>query len=251
MTASDRLHIGTSGWSYARWKNDVFYPPKLKQCDWLCFYAERFNTVEVNTSFYHLPKTSMIEGWKERAPGNFTFALKLWRRITHIKKLLNCAEDIQVFFQSANILQPTQRGPILVQLPPSWQINAERLQTFLADLRANMGDYPWKIAVEFRNRTWYVPEIYALLDREDVALCIHDWGNRAIDVPNDSKLLYIRRHGTTGRYDGLYGEEQIAADASRIAQWLQGGREVWAYYNNDIHGFAVQNARQLMEALAR
>lgn len=243
-----RAYIGTSGWSYGHWSKGRFYPVGLKSTDWLRFYAQFFNTVEINASFYRLPKPGVGAKWRETVPAEFRFAVKLWRWITHQRKLTNPADDLEKFFGFANELGE-KRGPILVQLPPAWKRNLDRLDEFLIELRRAVADTPWLVAVEFRNQSWLSEETCDLLDRHGVALCLADMERCPTTRPNDAPLVYVRRHGPSGPYQGCYAPEHIQADAAEIRKWLDAGRDVYVYYNNDVGGHAVDNARQLIEQL--
>lgn len=242
-------HVGTSGWNYKHWSGGRFYPPRLAARNWLAFYATHFDTVEVNNSFYRIPSAESVASWAATVPAHFTFAMKIWRGITHYRKLVNCEEFLDRFFAAANALNPPRRGPLLLQLPPSLGIDVGRLDAFLDAFHAATGTQRWLLAVEFRHPSWLKPEVYALLDRHKVALALADMERCPITEPNGADFVYVRRHGPTGRYAGCYAPEHIAADAQRIDRWLRTGRSVFVYYNNDIGGHAVDNARQLMEAL--
>ena len=243
-----KCYIGTSGWSYVHWSKGRFYPKGLKQGDWLAFFARQFGTVEVNMSFYRLPKPEMIARWRHVTGSRFRFAVKLWRRITHEKRLADCHRELSDFFDVVNALGP-KRGPLLVQLPPSMRREVSRLDTFLTDLKKSAGRSRWKIAVEFRNTDWLCEEVYALLDRQRAALCLADLPRCPVAEPNDASFVYVRRHGPGGGYRGCYTAKHITADADRIRGWLGAGKNVFVYYNNDIDGHAVDNARQLIEAV--
>lgn len=248
MPAPGRSFVGTSGWSYAHWSKGRFYPPGLKQGDWLRFYAERYRTVEINLSFYRIPSEAMVRRWTDTVYGDFRFALKLWRGITHLRKLNDAQDYLGNFFQVANGLG-SRRGPLLVQLPPSLGLDLERLDDFLRRLPDAMGDLEWRVAVEFRHPSWLVPETCRLLERYEAALCLADMARGPVTEPNDAGFVYVRRHGSDGHYQGRYTDRQIAADAQRIRAWLGEGRDVYVYYNNDVGGHAVDNAKTLMEML--
>lgn len=241
-----RCYIGTSGWSYSDWAGGRFYPKGLRQGGWLSFFAKQFSTVEVNMSFYRLPKTDMLERWHSMTGSGFVFALKLWRRITHEKRLADCSRELRDFFAVTEILG-AKRGPLLVQLPPSMRTDLDRLDAFLTEVNAASPKFTWRVAVEFRNRDWRTEETCVLLDRHDAALCLSDMPRCPIGEPNNASFVYVRRHGPTGSYSGCYSDEQIAADAARVRTWLKRGRDVYIYFNNDIEGHAVDNARQLRE----
>ena len=241
-------HIGTSGWSYAHWAKGLFYPRGMKSADWLPFLAGFFNTVEVNSSFYRLPKPDVVRRWRDITPPHFRFATKMWRRITHERRLRNCHEELRDFWTVISELGP-KRGPLLVQLPPTLQRDDALLDDFLSELKAVTGRSRGRITVELRHESWLCPEISALLDRHKAAMCLADLPRYPVTEPNDAAFVYMRRHGPTGAYRGLYTGRHITEDAGAIASWLQQGKDVYVYYNNDIEGYAVANAAQLMEAL--
>jgi uncharacterized protein YecE (DUF72 family) len=238
-------HIGTSGWNYKHWRNSI-YPQRTPQKRWLEFIAQNFDTVEVNTSFYRIPKKETVAAWAESTPEHFRFAIKLWRGITHYKKLKNAEALTANFLEVVEQLAPNRRAPLLIQLPPNQGKDIDKLVDYIQVLR-ELSDKQWLIAAEFRNSNWLDDDTYSALDRENVALCIHDMTGKAdTDRANNAGFIYIRRHGTNrGRYTGSYSPEQLRADADRIHGWTAEGRRVFVYYNNDIGGHAFRNARDL------
>lgn len=241
--------IGTSGWNYKHWR-ELFYPKGLAQKNWFAHYAGHFDTVELNVTFYRLPTASMVEKWALNSPDQFQFAVKLWRGITHYRKLHESADLLERYFEVMDILPPAKRGPLLVQLPPSLHENLSLLQDFLHEI-TRFVHRKWRLAVEFRHDSWLNEDVRRLLAQHDVAVCLHDMhGRGATETENDSSLVYIRRHGSGGgRYSGSYSPEQIANDAARIRDWTRAGKDVYVYFNNDIGGHAIENARQLLAAL--
>ena len=237
------IHVGCSGWVYRHWRG-TFYPEGLPQKRWFEHYAAQFDTVEINVSFYRLPLASTFEGWREKAPPGFRYALKVNRFITHMKKLLDCEAEVDRFIALARPLQD-KLGPLLYQLPPSLHRDLPRLDTFLGRLPGDLMH-----VVEFRHASWYDEEVFALLDRHNVGFVVHDL--RGLISPRwaSGNLAYVRFHGMSGRYHGLYGKEVL----SRWADWCRdqrdAGRNVWCYFNNDIHGHALEDARDLKEMLA-
>jgi len=231
------VRIGTSGFSYKHWKG-VLYPDDVPQRMWLEHYAAHFDTVELNSTFYHLPKAATCDGWRERTPERFLFAVKLSRFITHRKYLVECAEPLDVFLERARHLGG-KLGPILVQLPPGLKADADRLDAFLALCPTS---HRW--AVEFRNRTWLADAVYEVLRRHGAALVIHDM---LADHPREvtAGWTYLRFHGAGKRYGGCYRKDHLAAAARQIDAWLGRGLDVYAYFNNDFEGHAVGNARDL------
>lgn len=244
-------YIGTSGWNYKHWRQ-IFYPEGLKAALWLNYFAERFDTVEINTSFYRIPRAATVAAWPAQTPPGFTFAAKLWRGITHYKKLLGCRPHLESFFAALGELPRDRRAPLLIQLPPGQGLALDKLKAFWDDLEA-AGAAGWRVAVEFRHPSWLIEDVYRWLAGRDAAVCVHDmWGRGETERPNDASFVYVRRHGSgQGRYSGDYSQAQIDEDAARIRHWLSVGRDVYAYYNNDIGGHALTNARQLRETVGR
>jgi uncharacterized protein YecE (DUF72 family) len=247
MAKRSQLYVGTSGWSYQHWAAGRFYTKGLKPGDWLAFLSQRFPTVEVNSTFYRLPRETSVDRWCKVTGRTFRFAVKLWRMITHRKKLVDCDEHLRDFFRIARGFG-AKRGPLLVQLPPSLHKDVARLDAFLKRLRKAMGRLRWRVAVEFRHASWDDAETTALLDAHDAALCLADMPRCPFTEPGNVDFAYVRRHGPGGRYRGCYAEEHIADDADQIGAWLNAGKDVYVYYNNDIGGHAVDNARQLLTA---
>ena len=245
-TNSGRLFIGTSGWSYRHWR-DTVYPSRLPTTKWLRFIEDNFNTVEINASFYRLPKPEVVAQWGATAPPGFEFALKMWRGITHYSKLKNAGHNLARFLEVAEAMEPTRRAPMLIQLPPNQSIDVEKLESFLGEF-ASGSDSHWRLAVEFRHDSWLTAQTIAVLDRYGAALCVHDMrGKGAVAEPNEkSTFVYVRRHGSgDARYSGKYTPEEIRHDAQLIDQWRRSGRDVYVYYNNDIGGHAFHNALEL------
>ncbi len=245
-----RAHVGTSGWNYRHWR-DRFYPQGLRQADWLPYYAEHFATVEVNNTFYRVPDRATTAQWADQAPARFRFAVKMWRGVTHFKKLKDCREHLEKFFLPVEALPIDRRGPVLVQLPSNQGKDLAKLDAFLGTLKEVSHPARWKVAVEFRNPDWLCPETYALLDRRRAAVCLHDMPPADVAEPNDASFVYLRRHGPAGDYRNSYSDRALAADAERIGRWLDQGRTAFVYFNNDAEACAVRNARQLREMLDR
>lgn len=233
--------IGCSGWQYRHWKGN-FYPKEVPHARWLESYSDRFDTVEVNNSFYRLPEATTFENWKARTPEGFLFAVKASRYLTHMKKLRDPAEPISRFFERAARLG-RKLGPVLYQLPPRWPVDLSRLGTFLSLL-------PPKHAhvMEFRENSWYSQEVLRRLERAGVAMCIHDMSGSASPRRAIGPFLYLRFHGSGARYGGRYSDRQL----SDWADWIRSesrGRPVFAYFNNDVGGHAPRDAARLRELL--
>ncbi len=234
------VRVGTSGWNYSHWR-ERFYPAKLRQSEWLEFYAGVFDTVEINATFYRLPKPEYVDGWRRAVPGNFLFSVKGSRYLTHVKRLGENGEPVDRFFDLVGRLRK-KGGPVLWQLPPSFKRNDDRLAAFAGDLPGG-----WRHTFEFRHPSWFNAEVYDILERAGAGLCIPDHP----DIPAERVLTagwtYIRFH--YGKDDGSYTRRQLGQWAGRIRDFIQSGADVYAYFNNDLMGYAVQNAGQLKKML--
>ncbi len=242
--------IGTSGWHYAHWGAGVFYPEGLKKGEWLAHFATLFDTVEINSSFYHLPKEQTFRKWSETAPGGFTFAVKASRYITHINRLKDPNEAICRFLERARLLGE-KLGPVLFQLPPSMKCDLGRLERTLDYLDRQKEIRPIRAAFEFRHASWFCDDVRRLLEERKAALCLGDLEGCPVGEPTDSDFVYVRRHGPSGRYRGCYSEDQLREDAKRTKNWLGEGRDVYVYFNNDVEGHAVRNALGLKELVTK
>ena len=237
MDATRIIRVGCSGWSYSHWRG-VFYPVSLPENQWLAFYARVFDTVEINATFYRLPKQATVARWAEVAPEGFCFAVKVSRYLTHIRRLRDVRDGVA---RLTEVLQPlvdgSKLGPMLWQLPPTMRRDDERLASALEALPEGQH------AVEFRDETWFTEDVYSLLREHDVALVVADRASLTQAPHIDtSGWWYLRyHHGRSGRR-GNYSDAELDRWASRLGE-LPG--DVYAYFNNDWEGFAIQNARTL------
>jgi uncharacterized protein YecE (DUF72 family) len=232
------IRIGTSGWYYDHWR-EVFYPAGLAKSKWFEYYAQQFDTVEVNNTFYHLPKAKTVERWHEIAPKGFLYAVKANRYITHVKKLNEASEPLERFFEIVDLFK-NRLGPVLYQLPPSLHKDLDRLASFIKLLPKR------KTAVfEFRHQSWYVDDTFDLLDKAGVGFCVHDLSGNESPRIVTGDVVYVRFHGTTGRYAGNYPESTLRDWAEWLQDQAKKARAIYAYFNNDIHGHAIKNAMQL------
>jgi uncharacterized protein YecE (DUF72 family) len=235
------LRVGTSGYHYEHWKT-IFYPADLPKSRWFSYYAQRFDTVEINNTFYHLPSASAFDVWQKQAPPNFLYALKFNRYGSHWMRLKSARQTIGNFLAVANRLAEFL-GPILVQLPPHWNVDAQRLDNFLTEAPRSL-----RWAVEFRNASWLCDKIFEILERHQAALCIHDM------IQSHPRILtanwtYLRYHGN--HYAGTYSPQKLAVEAKWIRGQLASGKNVFAYFNNDAQGYAVRNAADLNRYILR
>ncbi|HYE60034.1 MAG TPA: DUF72 domain-containing protein [Candidatus Kapabacteria bacterium] len=238
------IHIGTSGWNYAGWKG-IIYPDGLSEKAWLSYYAQHFHTVEINSTFYHLPRETSVETWKKTVPSTFLFAVKGSRYITHVKRLLEPKKTTPAFF---DLIRPLGKklGPILFQLPPSLGRDINRITTFLTAIPKPLRK---RLVIEFRHGGWYTEEVKMMLSEHGVTLCIHDLYKHPSPEWVTNNRVYIRFHGTTGAYKGNYTNDLLRPWAEKIRAWSADGKEVFAYFNNDIGGHAFRNAVTLRELL--
>ncbi|OLC19232.1 MAG: hypothetical protein AUH33_06000 [Chloroflexi bacterium 13_1_40CM_68_21] len=236
-----RAFVGTSGWSYASWK-PKFYPEGTKSADFLRYYATRFSTLEVNYTFNHLPTEKNIAGWKEATRPGFLFALKASQQITHYRQLRDPAETLPLFFDRARPLGE-QLGPILFQTPPWLKRDDDRLAGFLASLPRDV-----RSALEVRDTSWYVDEVYELLRTVGVAL-VHAEGERAPSpvetLGGTAPFAYVRLRNRSG-----YPDEAVEAWAARLRELVAAGTDVYAYFRHDDDGSNALSAERLRGLLA-
>jgi uncharacterized protein YecE (DUF72 family) len=238
------IRIGCSGWQYRHWR-ERFYPVDLRLDRWLEHYANTFDTVELNNSFYRLPEADTFAAWARRVPPGFLFAVKASRYLTHLKRLREPGQPLRRLWRRAERLGH-HLGPMLYQLPPRWHLDLGRLSAFL-----DVAPRERRQALEFRDASWYVPSVVELLERGPVALCLHDMPASATPLAPVGPLVYVRFHGPTGRYRGSYSTQSLTAWADRLVKWAAEGRPVYAYFNNDVDGHAVKDAARLRDMVAR
>jgi uncharacterized protein YecE (DUF72 family) len=238
------VRVGCSGWSYRDWRGPV-YPPKAPARTWFALYAERFDTVELNNTFYRLPAASTVETWAAQAPPGFCYAVKVGQFGSHRMKLRDPESWLARHLERIGRLGP-HLGPNLVQLPPRWKRDVGRLDAFL-----EVAPRSTRWAVELRDPTWLHDDVFETLKRRGAALCLHDL---LADHPWEltAPFTYIRFHGPRARsepYHGPYGPRRLGPIADRLAAWAQGGTDVYAYFNNDYDGHAVTDATWFRQRL--
>jgi uncharacterized protein YecE (DUF72 family) len=236
-----RAFVGTSGWSYTTWK-PVFYPTELKSKDFLRYYATRLSTLEVNYTFNHLPTEKNISVWREATSPDFLFALKASRQITHYRQLGDPAETLPLFFDRARPLGD-RLGPILFQTPPWLKRDDDRLAGFLASLPRDL-----RCALEVRNPSWYVDDVYELVGTVGVAL-VHAEGEKApspvATLGTTSSFAYARLRKREG-----YTDAEVDAWSERLRPMLEAGKDVYAYFRHDDTGANALSAERLRDRLA-
>jgi len=242
-----RAYVGTSGWNYKHWWNGVFYAKELKPPMWLEFFARHFKTVEINNSFYRLPTETAFQNWRKQVPPEFVFAVKASRFITHIKRLMDPEDPLDLFFSRARHLK-SALGPVLFQLPPRFKVNLERLEPFLKALKKHGSGRSRRFALEVRDASWLIEPVFELLKKYRVALCFADWRDTPVTQPLTSDFVYVRRHYGQGG-GGNYSRKELEADIAQIRAWLAANLNVYVYFNNDMAGHALRNAQYVQKAL--
>lgn len=232
------IRIGTSGWHYDAWRG-TFYPKTVPKARLLSCYAERFDTVEINNTFYRLPPRETLQAWARATPGRFLFACKASRFITHMKKLKDPVVSSQKFFDAIEVLG-SKLGPILFQLPPGWKADSGRLRDFLQALPAG-----YRYAFEFRDPRWIVDEVYRLLEEHGAAFCVYDLDRRTSPDTLTAPFAYVRLHGPEGPYQGSYSDDVLRAWSRTLCRWHGEGRDVYCYFDNDQKGYAPHDALRL------
>jgi uncharacterized protein YecE (DUF72 family) len=232
-----RVYIGTSGYNYPEWRG-TFYPEGFPTKQMFAYYSERFPSVEINYTFYRMPTTKTTEAWRAQAPEGFRYSLKASRRITHDKRLKDCADSVAFFCESARALGP-HLGPLLFQLPPNLKADVPRLEQFLSGLPADLPS-----AFEFRHESWLTDDVYETLKKHGVALCIADSAERK------TPALATARHGYFRLRDEGYthGDLQGWADAvaGRSADW----DEAFVYFKHEEEGKGPEFARAFRELVS-
>ncbi|GAB2759949.1 DUF72 domain-containing protein [Salinimicrobium soli] len=234
-----KIRIGTSGYQYKHWKGD-FYPKDMPVKDWFDHYTKFFNTVEINNTFYKMAEAEIFADWRKAAPKDFCYSIKYSRFGTHRKKLKD-PEGHVAYFMDRVVHLKEKLGPILVQLPPNWKPNLQRLEGFLDVLPKDL-----RLAVEIRDERWFSEELFALLKKYKAALVLHDM------IKDHPKIItadwtYFRFHGQN--YSGSYSDKNLNSVAEEIREYVSKNKDVYAYFNNDLDGHAIRNALSLKEKL--
>jgi uncharacterized protein YecE (DUF72 family) len=235
--------VGTSGWHYDDWKVR-FYPEKLLKSKWLEFYASQFSTVELNNTFYRLPSEKAFRNWYDSTPTGFIFAVKISRFITHVKRLNDTREALRNFMSRAALLKD-KLGPVLYQLPPGLRRDDVKLEKFLSDLPKG-----YKHVLEFRHESWLTDEVYDILRRYHVGICVFDMPGLSCPLLATDDFAYIRFHGKDSLYSSSYTDVELADWAENITELAENLDTVYIYFNNDVQGYALKNAETMRELLS-
>jgi uncharacterized protein YecE (DUF72 family) len=244
--SAHEIRVGCSGWNYAHWRHGVFYPERCPPARWLRFYAQFFDTVELSNTFYRLPRTTAVARWVAESSADFVFAVKVSRYLTHVKRLADTETHLTLLLERIEpLLASAKMGPLLWQLPPTFRRDDERLARALAVFPRRL-----RHAIEFRHESWFAPEVTALLRERNVALVIADRPEIAPFQTHEltADFTFVRFHHGSRGAGGNYSERELDEWAARIRPWSERG-DVYAYFNNDWQGFAVQNALGLKARL--
>lgn len=250
-TQCGHVRVGTSGYVYEHW-DGLFYPGDMPKSHWFKYYASQFDTVELNATFYHLFKEQTFDKWRDQAPDDFLYAIKLWRWITHRKRLMGIPADLETFLGRVALLEE-HLGPVLIQLPPGLHRDDKRLGSFLdlCEKTQNKLNKTFRYAVEFRHKSWFNHAVYEMLERHNTALVLPDMPSLQGIREVTADFIYIRFHGHTSLYGSLYSHQML----TNWAKWLRGyfikGIDVYAYFNNDDHAHAPKNAAMLRRYLTK
>lgn len=239
-----KLLIGISGWSYPDWAGS-FYPVEISKSRWLEYYCHKFATVEINGSFYRLPKETTFQKWRDSVTEDFVFAVKASRYITHIKKLNDPVESSELFLARARSLKD-KLGPVLFQLPPGLKVRLDKLEQILLSRPRDI-----RYCFEFRHTSWFCKEVYDLLRLHNCALCIADSPKFPLVIQQTADFSYFRLHGATVLYRSRYSPQELEAWAGRIERFLNEGSDVYVYFDNTDEGYATINANELMSLLGQ
>ncbi len=239
------LWIGTSGWQYRHWRG-TFYPETVPVGAWLAYYCERFRVVEVNNTFYRLPPAATFARWRRDTPPDFVLAVKMSRFLTHLKRLLDPEEPVQRFMERATELG-SKLGPVLVQLPPRFAVDTDRLERVLALLSG----WRARVAVEFRDGSWFTDEVASLLSSYGAAFVLADSPRRRQPLWRTADFGFVRFHEGQATPHPCYGERALATWAERIASLWPPSADVYAFFNNDSRACAVRDAVLFARLAAR
>jgi len=241
----NRVYIGTSGWSYKEWQKH-FYPANVPAKRQFEFYATQFPAVEINATFYRLPTPKMVKGWRDKAPPGFVFAVKGSRFITHILKISGAGKGLKKYFTRIKPLRK-RIGPVLWQLPPFMKKDLKRLEKFLKILPQN-----YCHAIEFRHPSWYEnDDTFALLHKYKIAHANLSSLRMPMNLTVTANFIYIRFHGLKGGARHNYTRAELKPWSKFIRHQSRAGKNIYAYFNNDLNVHAPDNARLLMEMVGK
>jgi uncharacterized protein YecE (DUF72 family) len=229
---------GTSGLVLSE-PNKKHFPAEFKEKPRLSYYASKFNSIEINSSFYKIPRCQTYVNWSLQVPGDFQFSIKLWKGITHNKVFGFEMRDVEAFFSALDCLGK-KNGCLLIQFPATTPMDMDNLRDILEQVKQIDPHGFWRLAIEFRHNRWYEKRVVKMIEEYEASLVLHDMPNSFIDKLQDKpSFVYLRFHGEKGDYRGTYSKDYLDAKAKEIRKWLSQGLDVYAYFNNTIGGAAV------------
>jgi uncharacterized protein YecE (DUF72 family) len=231
-------HIGCSGFHYKDWKGP-FYPDDLPQRKWFEYYCQHFSTLELNVTFYRFPELSFLQNWYQKSPGDFRFSIKAPRAITHYKKFNDTADLITSLYETINNGLKEKLGPVLFQMPPSYNYTEEKLDKIINSLNPL-----FKNVLEFRHVSWWCDDVYKILTEHHITFCGMSHPSLPDDVIANNDVVYYRFHGVPDLYRSRYSIEFLQKIVNKIKQHSN-VKETWCYFNNDYDAIGVFNAREL------
>ncbi|WP_297456077.1 DUF72 domain-containing protein [Persephonella sp.] len=233
--------IGTSGFFYWGWKGR-FYPQELKPSQWFEFYASKFNTVEINSTFYNFPKKSSLKKWHKISPENFVFSVKVNKHITHIKRLKDIKQEMKEFYSIVSEALGEKLGAVLFQMPPSFKYFEENLNRVLDVVNPEFTN-----VFEFRHKSWWNEEVFKILGKNNIVFCSVSAPKLPEIFVKNTNIAYIRFHGKTDWYKYKYSVEELAEWVKKIK--TNPPDKLFVYFNNDYYGYAPENAQQFKDLL--
>ena len=240
--------VGTSGYNYLHWQEGVFYPKGWPKNKLLEYYCQHFNSVELNVTFYRLPNQAIFKNWQRKTPQEFKFVIKGSRFITHIKRLKDVRNSLEMFLENASFLGEKLLC-VLWQFPASFKFNLERLTNFISELKKNKISRKVLHSFEFRDESWFNENTFKILRENNLNLCIADSPNFPTQEVLTSDFLYLRFHGGKILYGSEYSEEELVSWAEKVKRWRKKVKILLAFFNNDAYGFAVKNAQMFKKLL--
>jgi len=243
MGQKQKIYIGTSGWNYKSWKGK-FYPGELAQKEWLDYYSKKFNSVEINNTFYQLPKEHTFKNWADHTPKDFIFSVKASRYITHLKKLNECGEAVDKLIEHSSRLKE-KLGIFLFQMPANQSKDTGKLKNFLNQLPDK-----YKYTFEFRHYSWFDDGVFEILDKNNCGVVINSSPDFPFQNIATGKICYIRMHGSKKLYSSKYSNGELKKFAKIIIKYHNKGFYSFIYFNNDIHGYAVENADTMQKLIS-
>ncbi|HET7886720.1 MAG TPA: DUF72 domain-containing protein [Bradyrhizobium sp.] len=239
-----RVLIGTSGWHYDSWRGP-FFPSDLALKNQLQYYAGQFQTTELNGVFYRTPSLDAVKAWRAQTGDDFIFAWKASKFITHWKRLSNNSVNSLALIEERLAVLGNKAGPVLFQLPPNFEADVDRLNSFFRLLPKRR-----RYSFEFRHPSWYEPAIMKILSRRNAALCLSDHHDAPAPWKRTADFVYIRGHGPGGRYKDHYSQQALSAWAARIKSWKKQGCDVFVYFDNDQKSAAPADALKLKQLVS-